>query len=230
MKHIKEMKQKLRQSEDGITLVELMVAIVLIVGVLIASAYVMNAAFKAQAASEIKSRAVEIAREEIVKDLQKAYTDTRLVIPSEYWSGEIPVPATYKGEPTITQVADRINPNGDLEDIGLKYIQTKELNGTKFTIKTFVTRVTSTSFDGAGAIVQLNNTTVDGKSVAGPVIKRITVIVTWDIGEGVKQTSTTAVRAPSPAECIPPRVETNGSAGAARWDKYDFIQACELRK
>lgn len=230
MNRIKKNLQRLRQSEEGITLVELMVAIVLIVSVLIASAYVMNAAFKAQAASEIKSRAVEIAREEIVKDQQRAFTDTRLIIPEQYWSGEVPVPATYKGEPTITVVADRINENGDLDDIGIKYLQTREINGTKFTIKTFVTRVTPTTFDGAGAMIQMNNGTINGKTVAGPVIKRITVIVTWDIGDGVKQTSTTAVRAPSPAECIPPRVEPGGGAGAARWDKYDFIQACELRK
>lgn len=230
MKRTKDILRELHESEDGITLIELMVSIVLIAGVLIASAFAMNAAFEAQQAGEIKSRAVELAREEIVKDQQRAYTETRLVIPSEYWSGEIPIPATYKGEQTITHQADRINANGDLEDIGLKYIQTKEINGTKFTVKTFVTRVTNASFDGAGAGIQLNNTNINGKLVAGPVVKRITVMVTWSVGGAVKQTSTTAVRSPDPTECIPPRIETNGGAGAAKWDKYDFIQACELRK
>lgn len=230
MKRIKENLRELHESEDGITLVELMVSIVLIAGVLIASAFAMNAAFEAQQAGEIKSRAVELAREEIVKDTQRSYVETRLVIPSEYWSGEIPVPATWKGEQTITHKADRINPNGDLEDIGLKYIQTKEINGTKFTVKTFVTRVTNASFDGAGANIQLNNANINGKLTAGPLVKRITVIVTWSTGDGVKQTATTAVRSPDPSECIPPRVEPNGGAGASRWDANDFIQACELRK
>lgn len=230
MTKLKTLFRKSREAEDGLTLVELMVSIVIIVTVLLSSAFALNAAFKAQAVSEIKSRAVEIAREQSEKAKQKNFVDTRLVAPTQYRPGEVTVPTSYKGESTIIRVADRINDNGDLENIGFVHRQIQEENGTKFTILTYVTRVTSASFDAAGTNIQLNTTTVNGVVTAAPVVKRITIVVSWTLDGSENSTSNTVVRTPRPDECIPPRVEPTGGAGTAKWDSLEKVSACEARK
>lgn len=230
MTTLKTLFRKSREAEDGMTLIELMVAIVIIVTVLLASAFALNAAFKAQAVAEIKSRAVEIAREQSEKAKQKNFIDTRLVAPAEYRPGEVTVPTSYKGEATIIRVADRINDNGDLEDIGFVHRQIQEENGTKFTILTYVTQVTAASYDAAGANTQMSTTTVRGVVTAAPVVKRITIVVSWSLDGATSSTSNTVIRTPRPDECIPPRVEPTGGAGTAKWDSLERISACEARK
>lgn len=237
MKNFRTRLQQSRNAEDGLTLIELMVSIVIIVTVLLASAFALNAAFKAQTVSETKSRAVQIAREQSEKAKQRSFVDTRVIAPVEYRPGEVEVPKTYKGELMIIRTADRINDNGDLENLGFVHRVTQEQNGTKFTILTYVTRVTSTSFDGAGANVQLetkdmrlNSNTSTLTKVAGPVVKRITVVVQWDVDGQVNSTATSVIRAPHPTECIPPRVELNGGATSNQWNSQEEISSCELEK
>lgn len=230
MKPNKNIFSKFRHNEDGMTLVELMVAIVIIVATLLASAYALNAAFQAQAAGEIKSRAIEISREESEKAKQRNWVETQILTPQSYYPGEVMVPGSYKTESMITTIAPRIPNSDDLQDVGLKFLQYRELNGTKFKIETYVTRVTSASFDSAGANIQLSNATINGVATAGQIVKRITVVVSWDLGDGANKVSTSSVRAPDPSDCIPPRVEPGGGAGTAKWDAEPKIQACELRK
>jgi prepilin-type N-terminal cleavage/methylation domain-containing protein len=238
MKNFKTCLKRTQQAEDGLTLIELMVSIVIIVTVLLASAFALNAAFKAQTVSETKSRAVEIAREQSEKAKQRSYIETRLVVAADPRPGEVVPPDVYKGEKMITKTADRINDNGDLDNIGFVHRITQEQNGTKFTILTYVTQVTSPSFDSAGDNIQLSkkdmalnsNTPNVLTTVAAPIVKRITVVVEWTVDGQVNSTSTSVVRAPHPTECIPPRVEANGGAPASQWAAQERIQACEEKK
>lgn len=230
MTTLKSLYRKSREAEDGLTLIELMVSIVIIVTVLLASAFALNSAFKAQAVSEIKSRAVELAREQSEKAKQKNFVDTRIVVPVQYRPGEVTVPTTYKGETMVTRVADRINENGDLENLGFVHHQITEENGTKFTILTYVTKVTAASYDGAGANVQLGKTTVNGVVTAAPVVKRITIVVSWSLDGATSSTSNTVVRSPRPDECIPPRIEPTGGATATQWDALERIRECEAKR
>lgn len=226
-------KNRLKQNEDGMTLIEMMVSIVIIVTVLLSSAFALNAAFAAQTAGEIKSRAVQITREEIEQIRAKDYTNTRILKPTDTRPGDVPVPDTYKGENMITKSVTRTEskPNmTDFESEGSIYFKYREINGTRYTVKTTVTQVNSTTFDSAGANIQLEPATVNGKAVVAPVVKRVTVIVTWDIGNGSEQTAMTWVRSPNPSECIPPRVERTGNAGNDKWDAQERIQACETRR
>lgn len=224
---------RIKQKEDGMTLIEMMVSIIIIVTVLLSSAYALNAAFAAQASGEVKSRAVQIAREEMEQMRQRDYTNTRILNPTDVRPGDVPVPESYKGEFLITKKVTRTNPSvtlKDFEDKGAIYVKTREINGTRYTVRTIVTQTTSATFDAAGANIQLEPAIVNGKSVVAPVVKRVTIIVTWDIGTGPKQTAATWVRSPTPAECIPPRVEQNGAAGNDKWDAQERIQACETRR
>lgn len=238
MKNFKTCLKRTQQAEEGLTLIELMVSIVIIVTVLLASAFALNAAFKAQNVSETKSRAVEIAREQSEKAKQRSYLETRLVVPADPRPGEVIPPDTYKGEKMITKTANRINDNGDLENIGFVHRITQEQNGTKFTILTYVTQVTSASFDSAGDNIQLSksdmalnsNTPSVLTTVAAPIVKRITVVVQWTVDGQLNSTATSVVRTPNPTECIPPRVEAGGGAPADKWTAQERIQTCEEKK
>lgn len=229
MTNLKTLLRASREAEDGLTLVELMVSIVIIVTVLLASAFALNAAFKAQAVSEIKSRGVEIAREQSEKAKQRDYIDTRIVVPvaNTYRPGEAVVPPTYNSENVITREANRINDNGDLEDVGFVYRQLREENGTKFTVLTYVTAVTPTSYDAAGANVQLNKTTVNGVVTSAPIVKRISIVVSWTVDGEEHSTTNTVIRSPRPDECIPPRVELNGGASTTQRNAQERIRECE---
>lgn len=227
MTNLKTLLRTSREAEDGLTLIELMVSIVIIVTVLLASAFALNAAFQAQAVSEVKSRGVEIAREQSEKAKQRNFVDTRVVVPNQYRPGEVVVPETYKGEKVIMRKAERINDNGDLENVGFVHRQVQEENGTKFTIVTYVTQVTSASFDGAGTNIQLNKTPVNGVTISAPIVKRISIVVSWTLDGKEHSTSNTVVRAPRPDECIPTRVEVNGGATAAQYAALERIRECE---
>lgn len=232
MKNFRGILRQAHKAEDGLTLIELMVSIVIIVTVLLASAFALNAAFKAQTVSEVKSRAVEIAREQSEKAKQKSFVDTRILVPADgYRSGEVEVPATYKSEPVITRKAARVNDNGDLENVGFVYRTTQEKNGTKFTILTYVTKVTASSYDAAGSNVQMDPYVQNSTTTwTAPVVKRITVEVLWSIDGENHSTITNVIRTPRPDECIPPRVEKDGSATPSMWDAQERIQACESRR
>lgn len=230
MKHIRTILSKSRDNEEGMSLVELMVAIVIIVSTLLASAYALNSAFQAQSVGETKSRAIEISREQSEKARQRSWVETQVIRPDAYYPGEVVIPTTYKSEQMILTKTPRIANSDDLQDNGLIYLQQRELNGTRFTIETYVTRVTNASFDSAGGNIQLTNTTINGVMTAAPVVKRVTIVVSWDVGNGVQKVSTSSVMAPDPAFCIPPRIQKTGGAGTAAWDAKPAIQACELRK
>lgn len=229
MTNLKTLLRASREAEDGLTLIELMVSIVIIVTVLLASAFALNAAFKAQAVSEIKSRGVEIAREQSEKAKQRNFVDTRIVVPiaNDYRPGEAVVPPTYNSENVITREAKRINDNGDLENVGFVYRQLREENGTKFTVLTYVTQVTPTSYDAAGANVQLTKTTVNGVVTSAPIVKRISIVVSWTIDGEEHSTTNTVVRSPRPDECIPPRIEANGGATTTQRNAQERIRECE---
>lgn len=228
MTNLKTLLRASREAEDGLTLIELMVSIVIIVTVLLASAFALNAAFQAQAVSEIKSRGVEIAREQSEKAKQRNFVDTRIVTPADgYRPGEVVVPPTYNSENIIERKANRINENGDLEDLGFVYREIREENGTKFTVLTYVTAVTPSSYDAAGANVQLTKTTVNGVVTSAPIVKRISIVVSWSIDGKEYSTTNTVVRSPRPDECIPPRIELNGGAPTAQRNAQERISECE---
>jgi prepilin-type N-terminal cleavage/methylation domain-containing protein len=238
MTNFKAVFRRSAESEDGLTLIELMVSIVIIVTVLLASAFALNSAFKAQAVAEIKSRGVEIAREQSEKAKQKNFIDTRIVVPKalDYRPDEVAVPATYMGEKVITREAERTNANGDLEDLGFVHRTVQEENGTNFTILTYVTQVTPASYDNAGANVQMTKTTVNGVMTSAPIVKRITVVVSWSLDGKTQSTSNTVVRSPTASECIPPRVEAEavtpttrveGGATLQKRNAQERIQECE---
>lgn len=225
MKSFLDKLKNVRNNEGGFSLIEVMVAVVIVAIVLTAGAMAMNSGFTAQSAAEMRTTAVGIGQTQINDIKEKSYTSTRLI-----QTNDVTLPEFYDNEWTIIKAIDTPEWNETLNEEGIQHEVVKNINDGEYTVETYVTRVNSESFDNAGGTIQLIPTTIDGIEVVEPIIKRVTVVVTWDNGVEVLSTNKTWVRTPSPAECIPPRFHETGSAGNDQWDSQERIQACEGRK
>lgn len=195
------------EKESGVSLAEIMVAIVVIAILLVASASAFTGAISANVASGNRNQAIQISQDIIAVAKQAPFAKIGIVSPtgantpdtacSEPWTGK------YNNLTIIPQT--EIYPK-------LVYCQVFDIpeTGMVYAAYTYVTAVGTNDFDSSTVPI----TTTGTKFVP----KRITVKVVWfdkiqNNGEVSYQSVTQSyVRTPTIAECVP---NANYSSGAA---------------
>lgn len=195
-----------RRNEEGVSLIELMVSFMIIVAVLTASALAITAANKTQTFAEARDKANSIANGMIATAHQMTFKS--LAYPQSIATADVidngfGNVTKYGLEDIIIVPDSELNydpTNSNIEDqIFLPYREVDQ-GENHYQITTYLTKVKlNTSFDASGNIMNA--------TAAAP--RRITVIITWDAGDGQKgEVVRSWVRVPTTAECIPKRLDT----------------------
>lgn len=221
MKRFKEV----RASEDGLTLAEVLVAIMVAMVVLTATAVTLSEGFKSFTAAETKSTAVSIGEEHMDEIKAKNWLQTRLIK-----TVDTNIPATYNEEAMFIKTVEDETWSPALEEQGVRFEETEIVNGNAYNVKTYITKASEGTFDSSGNHIRFDRMTINGVDTVEPIYKNVTIIVTWNNGTEVLSTPTVWSSAPGPQECIPPHLFADGSAGNDKWDAQERIQACEGRK
>lgn len=194
--------KELREREDGISLIELMVSFTIIVAVLAASALAITAAHKTQTYAEARDKAGFIANGIVAEARQidfasLAYAQS-IASASPNFNG-FGTQTTYGSEdivivPDSELGYDPENP-GDINDFQFLPYREEDLGENTFQIWSYITEVkVNSTFDSSGPILNTN--------ASAP--RRVTIIVRWNAGDGeTGEVVRSWVRVPSSAECIP---------------------------
>lgn len=194
--------KELREREDGISLIELMVSFTIIVAVLAASALAITAAHKTQTYAEARDKAGFIANGIVAEARQidfasLAYAQS-IASASPNFNG-FGNQTTYGSEdivivPDSELGYDPENP-GDINDFQFLPYREEDLGENTFQIWSYITEVkVNSTFDSSGPILNTN----------APAPRRVTIIVRWNAGDGeTGEVVRSWVRVPSSAECIP---------------------------
>lgn len=195
-----------RKNEEGVSLVEVMVASTIILILLIASAQAFSTAFATAVVAGNRNQAVQFAQQVVSIVKQAPFEQVALVDPADREDDlpsqcETPYTGEYNGIPEIEVPAEDEYP-------GLVYCQVHEISGTDqvYVVYTHITPVTSTDFDNTTLPVTTNGTNY--------VPRRVTITVTWfneiNLDGSVNYESLTMsyIRTPTMAECIPPGTTT----------------------
>ncbi len=189
-----------KRNEEGIALVEVLIAASMVLVLLIASAQAFSSAFGTSVTSGNRTQAISYAQEVIAISHQAPFNQVGLTVPtsvpsqcSTTWSG------SFNGSPEIINATAYP---------GLVYCQTQPIVGTDqvFVIYTNITQVPSSGFDNSSISVNTSGTYY--------IPRRVTVTVTWfdsinqNASSGFESLSISDVRTPNLAECIPPGVNT----------------------
>jgi type II secretory pathway pseudopilin PulG len=200
------LKAKRLNPEEGLTVVETMVAIVIIAIVLIFTANSLSTAFRTSAYNENRSKASSIAQDVLAVAKQADYkrlyvkpadtTDASLYGPGKCSADQSSIPASS----TVIVTKG----TGDPYE-GLVYCQARQATnekggvGSTFYVQTKIVYLT----DGQGS------------ASTSYFPKRVYVTVTWqDVysGEGKWNTYVTSyTRTPTPNDCIPDSINANGT-------------------
>lgn len=192
--------QKLKnmRNEDGISLIEVMVSFILIIGVLLATALAMTSAFSSQATGEGRDRAVQIARSVVEQSRQVGFGNLGISADSQSLSlaeGGLSGQAVYNNENIVIIPDSMVLPQQNFPPYHEEVV-----GQTVYKIFTYITDVKAAStFDQTGGKINAN----------APAPKRTTVIVHWDTTEGTQEVAQTWVRTPTIAECIPTSLVSN---------------------
>lgn len=193
--------KELREREDGVSLIELMVSFTIIVAVLAASALAMTAAHKTQTFTEARDKAGFIANgiieEARVIDFPSLAYAQSIASASPNFGG-FGTQTTYGNEDIV------IVPDSELGydpadpstgDFQFMPYEEQDLGENTFQVWRYITKVkVNSTFDSTGAILDPN--------AAAP--RRVTIIVRWNAGDGeTGEVTRSWVRVPSSAECIP---------------------------
>jgi type II secretory pathway pseudopilin PulG len=200
---------KRRSQEDGITLAEVMVAIVVIAILLVASASAFATAISASVLSQTRNQAIQISQDIISVAKQAPFSKLGLVLPqgsdtppsqcSETWTGK------YNGINIITQTT---------KYPGLVYCQTVEIpdTGLVYAAYTYITPITYSNTDNFDA-----PSATAGNYGSKWVPRRVTVKVVWfdnikNDGSVTYQSVTQSyIRTPTISDCIPTDNYSTGS-------------------
>jgi type II secretory pathway pseudopilin PulG len=192
--------QKLKnmRNEDGISLIEVMVSFIIIVGVLVATALAMASAFNSQATSEGRDRAVQLARSVVEQSRQVPYPNLGFSLYNQNLSlaqGGLSGQTTYNNENIVIIPDANVLPQQNFPPYHEEVI-----GQTVYKVFTYITQVkANSSFDQTAGKINAN----------APAPKRTTVIVRWDTTAGTQEVAQTWVRNPTIAECIPTSLVSN---------------------
>lgn len=192
--------QKLKntRNEDGISLIEVMVSFIIIIGVLVATALAMTSAFNSQATSEGRDRAVQLSRSIIEQSRQVGYGNlgfSQYNVDLSLAEGGLSGQTLYNDEKIVTIPDTMVLPQQNFPPYHEEVI-----GQTVYKVFTYITEVKAdSSFDQTGGKINAN----------APAPKRTTVIVRWDTTAGSQEVAQTWVRNPTIAECIPTSLVSN---------------------
>jgi len=197
-----------RKTEDGFTIAEVMIAAIVILVVLLFTAYGLTSAFRASSTTENNSKANQLVNGVIALAEQSPYKQL-------YLSDRSTIDASLIGNgkcdtPTSTPSGTLLASTGDGTAFpGLTYCQTKVFGngnsiGATFYIQTQIAWITSNgAFDsssGSASAVQSGHY----------ISKRVYVTVRWqDVSSGAGNWNTvyqTYTKTPSAAECVPDQI------------------------
>lgn len=192
--------QKLKnmRNEDGVSLIEVMVSFIIIIGVLVATALAMTSAFNSQATSEGRDRAVNLARSIIEQSRQVGYGNlgvSQYNVDLSLAEGGLSGQTLYNDEKIAIIPDTMVLPQQNFPPYH------EEVSGqTVYKVFTYITEVKAdSSFDQTGGKINAN----------APAPKRTTVIIKWDTTAGSQEVAQTWVRNPTIAECIPTSLVSN---------------------
>lgn len=186
-------------SEEALTIVEIMVAFVIIVGVLLGSAMLMGYSFTTQSNSEGRDKAVQISRDIIEESRQISWNDFGVEEDrrdASVFEGGMGGDTDYNGE------AIYFLPAGYDSTLSYSPYQEKFVGEHTFTVRTYITSVNKGSFDG----------TLPTQTENEVPPRRITVVTSWETPDGEQTVVETWVRTPLAAECIPAHAFTGNAA------------------
>lgn len=192
--------QKLKnmRNEDGISLIEVMVSFILIIGILLATALAMTSAFSSQATGEGRDRAVQLARGVIEQSRQVGFGNLGFSQYNQNLSlaeGGLSGQTVYNNENIVIIPDSMVLPQQNFPPYHEEVI-----GQTVYKVFTYITQVKAAStFDQTAGKINAN----------APAPKRTTVIVHWDTTAGTQEVAQTWVRNPTIAECIPTSLVSN---------------------
>lgn len=197
---------RLRDKDSAFSLAEGLIASVVILIILIATAAGLSTSFNASISSENRNKAMELVNNTIAIARQAPFKSVGMANPTTaQQAGCRPYSSTFDGETRAVTLAADAYP-------GLVYCQKKKFSssGIEFTIETNTTWVSN--FDSSSETVTLSNT--------GYQPKRVTVRVTWaesadSDGEAViSSVFGSWVKTPNIAECVPPGLNASSTSAA----------------
>lgn len=179
-----------RSNEDALSIVEIIVAFAIIVGVLLGSAMLMGYSFTTQSSSEGRDKAVQLSRDIIEESRQIPWSDFGVEADrkdASVFEGGMGGDKDYNGEDIYFLPASY--------DSRLTFSPYQEMfvGEHTFTVRTYITSVNNSSFDGTLPVQKTNEVSP----------RRITVVTSWETPDGDQSVVETWVRAPLAAECIP---------------------------
>lgn len=200
-KMIKNRLAVLRRSknEEGFSIAEALVAAVVILVVLTATALGTGAIFETQTMNESRNRAVAIAQDRIAR--AQIATFREIGYPASYEDlskveGGLGGVTEYNGEEI--RFFDDTNGAGGIIDLMLAFdvmpYERTFIGETELDVNTYVTSIPQNRFDGAPGSFR----TSDDLAPA-----RVTVVVQWDTKEGTQSVVRSLVRYPAIDECAP---------------------------
>lgn len=192
--------QKLKnmRNEDGVSLIEVMVSFILIIGVLLATALAMTSAFNSQATGEGRDKGVQLARHVIEQSRQVGFGNLGVSDYNQNLSlaeGGLSGQTVYNDEKIVVIPDSMVLPQQNFPPYHEAVV-----GQTVYKVFTYITQVKAAStFDQTGGKINAN----------APAPKRTTVIVHWDTAAGTQEVAQTWVRNPTIAECIPTSLVSN---------------------
>ncbi|MBC9705834.1 MAG: hypothetical protein H9W81_12855 [Enterococcus sp.] len=184
--------QRIRETpnEDALSIVEIIIAFAIIVGVLLGSAMLMGYSFTTQSTSEGRDKAVQVSRDIIEETRQIPWREFGVEADrkdASVFEGGMGGDTDYNGEDIY------FLPAGQTSSLTFSPYQEKFVGEHTFTVRTYITSVNKSSFDGTLPVQATNEIPP----------RRITVVTTWETPEGDQTVVETWVRAPVSSECIP---------------------------
>lgn len=197
---------RLRDKDSAFSLAEGLIASVVILIILIATAAGLSTSFNASISSENRNKAMELVNNTIAIARQAPFKSVGMANPTTaQQSGCRSFSSTFDGENRVVTLAADAYP-------GLVYCQKKKFSsaGIEFTIETNTTWVSN--FDSSSEAVTFSNT--------GYQPKRVNVRVTWaesadSDGEAVVSSVFGSwIKTPNIAECVPPGLNASSTSAA----------------
>lgn len=204
-----------RASEDGMDLIEVLIAVVIIIACIIAVTGLLIRSQTMQAKNETEDRAALILQDTIEKTRSIPYASLATDTGSPCTSEGLPADSPCAGESVLT-----------VKDSKLKHQTTTKANGTNFTVLTFVSLIDQNKakdlgWDNVAATQEVGCINNPAKNTAPLTkqngdglghlctIKHVTVAVVWtqDNGE-TRRLIGSWVRSPSSSDELPASVDT----------------------
>lgn len=204
--HLYKIKETV-DNEQGITLVEIMVAFAIVLGVVIATGTVLVTLFASQASLEAKDKATQIAQSVLNQTSQASWQELGFKQSDINAAAPNGLAGATKNPATNEKIVVRDSSVNSMQAEFVPYRQVVVGQNT-FTVQLWFTwaPLNPTTAQGQGAVKPPNTVATN----ALPNI-RVTVIVMWKTASGDQQLTLSQVRTAGISECAPPVTSPAGT-------------------